>query len=332
MKKYILLLIVIFLTFSCLVKEKNEANHGKFPHLVGPYLGQTPPGTDPKLFAPGIISTPMYTRDVAMTPDGNEFYFCVSALGYNLIFYSKIEQGRWTEPQAASFITDDQYMYYEPHITPDGKKLMFLSNQPIDSSATVNEDIWAVDRSGDSWGNPYNLGLPVNTKGAEFFPSTTRSGTLYFTRQPAGERVNYIYRSKLVNGKYMQPEKLGPEINCGQNRYNAFIDPDERFIIVPATGMPDSRGGTDYYIVFRNESDQWNQPINMGDKVNTRDGREYSPYISPDAKYFFFMSARTDRSDQPITFTGLKQRFSSALNGNANIYWMDASFIEKLKP
>ena len=49
-----------------------------FPTLRGPYLGQELPGLEPRLFAPGMVSTGLATRDVAMTPDGNELYFMSS--------------------------------------------------------------------------------------------------------------------------------------------------------------------------------------------------------------------------------------------------------------
>ena len=59
-----------------------------------------------------------------------------------------------------------------------------------------NEDIWVVDRIGKSWGKPYNLGEPICTEDAEFFPSLTNDGTMYFTRQFKGGNTNIIYRSK----------------------------------------------------------------------------------------------------------------------------------------
>ena len=42
---------------------------------TGPYLGQTPPGTTPKLFAPGVVSTGLYERDFAVAPEGREFFY-----------------------------------------------------------------------------------------------------------------------------------------------------------------------------------------------------------------------------------------------------------------
>jgi hypothetical protein len=336
MIKNLILFSLLICFIGCLQNDLAEKDEVQFPQLSGPYLGQTPPNTEPQLFAPGIVSTGMYNRDVAMTPDGNEIYFCISTLGYNLIFFSKQVDGFWTEPEIAPFISNDAYMYYEPHITPDGKQLLFLSNMPSEERKEGNEDIWAVKRIGDGWGKPYNLGDPICTEHAEYFPSVTNDATLYFSRQNKNERINYIYRSAFINGKYEAPEKLGPEVNCGTNRYNTYIDPNERYIIVPAVGMKDSYGGADYYIVFRDENDQWSKPINMGRQVNTKSGQEYSPYVSPDGKYFFFMSARTlpgiASSDEKITYRKLKELQDRPQNGNSDIYWIDASFIKDLKP
>ncbi|MDF1547870.1 MAG: hypothetical protein P1P88_08600, partial [Bacteroidales bacterium] len=223
--------------------------------------------------------------------------------------------------------------YYEPCISSDGKKIFFLSNMPKDTSSSENEDIWVADRVGDGWGTPYNLGEPICTDNAEFFPSLTDNGTLYFTRQIKGDPVNYIYRSKLINGKYTEPEKLPEQVNCGTNRFNACISRDENFILVPAMGMENTLGGVDYYIVYRNEDDTWQEPINMGAKINSKNGREWSPYISPDKKYLFFMSSRSvidDLSKTKPDFKMLKEGHSLPGNGNSDIYWISTKVLEKI--
>jgi len=323
--KYTVILIFAILLLSSCVMEKEIPRS-----LTGPYLGQQTPPDSAELFAPGIISTQMYTRDITFTPDGKEIYFCVSALGYNLIYTTREVDGVWTEPEVATFITDEKYMFYEPHISADGMTLFFLSDMPAQEGEPATQDIWAVDRSGDGWGKPYNLGLPINTEAAEFYPSTTVDGTLYFTRAAKGSRIHHIYRSRKIEGKYQEPEKLGAEVNCGTNRYNAFIDPHERFIIVPAVGMEDSRGGTDYYISFRSENDEWSDPVNMGDRVTSRDAREYSTSLSPDGKYLFFMSAKVE-GETSSDYKKLLEAFQSPLNGNSNIWWIKSDFIWTLK-
>lgn len=318
--------------------EKAAAAEPGFPELTGPYLGQEPPGVKAKLFAPGIVSTGMYTRDVAMTPDGKEIYYCVFLGGFNYcaILYTKLENGRWTAPQVAPF--SGQYRDFEPCISPDGKKFFFVSMRPKRNGEepTDDEDIWVAERNENGWGEPYNLGPPINTEAGEYFPSVTRDGTIYFTRSDRQTRTNEILRSRLVNGHYAEPEKLGPEVNSGASRYNAFVAPDESYLIVPVFGREDSLGGTDYYVVFRNEDDTWTGPINLGSKVNTSENAEWSPYVSPDGKYFFFMSSRSrfakSYSEARLTYNDIKRFYNEPMNGNANIYWIDARIIEDLRP
>ncbi|MCK4664035.1 MAG: PD40 domain-containing protein [Bacteroidales bacterium] len=330
---------ILSLFFTMCQTHDLEETDSDFPVVKGPYLGQNPPDTIPELFAPGIISTGMNNRDIAITPNGKEIYFCINMgnFSYSTILFTKQVNGKWTEPEVASFASVPGYMNIEPCISPDGKKFYFVSDRP-DKNAGETEgesDIWVMDRNGDSWSEPYNLGEPVCTEHAEFFPSVTKDGTLYFTRQIKGEQTDNIYRSRLVNGKYTEPEKLGKEINCGISQFNAFIAPDESYIIVPAWGREDSYGGVDYYIVFRNEDDTWSEPINMGEEINNKQGAEWSPYVSPDRKYFFFMSSRInikrDTSLTKLSYSYLKKLYNEPQNGNADIYWVDAVIIDKLK-
>ena len=53
------------------------------PNVSGPYLGQGIPGSDPSVFAPGIVSTGLYERDFTMTPEGDEIYYCVVLGNYD---------------------------------------------------------------------------------------------------------------------------------------------------------------------------------------------------------------------------------------------------------
>jgi len=297
-----------------------------FPTLTGDYLGQRPPGEQAALFAPGIVSTGLLTRDVAMTPDGHEFYFCVAVgqYSYSAILVSKRIDGVWTEPEVAPFSTNPDWTHLEPAISPDGQRFFFLSNRPIGDEEPGERDIWVMDRQGDHWGEPYNLGPPVNSDASEYFPSVTRDGTLYFTRSDPETRVHTIWRSRLLDGEYQEPELLPELINSGHMPFNAFIAPDESYLIVPIYGRDDTRGATDYYICFRDEHDHWTGPFNMGDQVNSENGVEYSPYVSRDGKYFFFMSDRTDDGDdeEPASYAQILERLLEPRNGSADLYWI----------
>ncbi len=309
------------------------------PTGKGPFLGQPLPGDDPVPFAPGVVSTGYAERDIAMTPDGSEIYWGVVGSNYQwtVIMRSRRVGDRWTAPEVAPCCRDSRYTNLEPHVSPDGQHFLWLSDRPGGARDDIGgQDIWAMDRQDDDWGEPYPLPEPINTTDSEYFPSMTRDGTLYFTRGPAGGGENVIFRSRRVAGEFQEPERLPPQVNAGRNRYNAFVDPGERFLILGVVGMEDTLGGTDYYIVFRSEDDRWSDPVNLGPEVNTEGTFEYSSYVSPDGRYFFFMTARTDwgmlAPHGEFDARAIRAMATQPNNGAWDMYWMDAAFLEELRP
>lgn len=300
-----------------------------------PYLGQTPPGADPVLFAPGIISDAFNNRDIAMMPDGSEIYYAVNMRGFDLSTILAVYQvnGQWSKPEVAPFAVDKNRKFLEPAISPDGSKFFFVSQK---RDGENNNDIWVMNREGSTWGKPKMLGDTINTAVSETFPSITNDGTLYFSRASDNPQVEHIYRSRLVDGQYGEAEKLPDNVNCGKTQFNPFVAPDESYVIVSVWGRDDSLGSIDYYIVYRNDDDEWSEPVNMGAKINTPGVHEYSAFVSRDGKYLFFMSTRTPADEDPENSTysleDLTRIHNSPENGNSDIYWIDAGIIEELRP
>lgn len=300
-----------------------------------PYLGQTPPGNEPILFAPGIISDGFNNRDMAMMPDGSEIYYAVNMRGFDLstiLVVTKVN-GEWSKPEVAPFAVNKNLKYLEPAISPDGSKFFFVSAK---RDGENNNDIWVMAREGTGWGKPEKLGDTINTAVSETFPSLTNDGTLYFSRTSDDPRVEHIYRSRWVDGQYAEAEKLPDNVNSGKTQFNPFIAPDESYLIVSVWGREDSIGSIDYYITYRNEKDEWSAPVNMGPKINTAGAQEYSSFVSRDGKYLFFMSTRTpvDEGSKTGSYSheDLTRIHISPENGNSDIYWIDAGIIEKLRP
>lgn len=327
--------LLLFLTFLPHCRQKTG-----FPVLSGAYLGQSPPGLEAELFAPGVVSTGLYERDLTISPDGKEIYYGLILGGQVTIMVSRVEHGTWTEPEVASFATNPDFHFFEPCLSPDGKKLFFLSTLPPKGKEPKpgwsHQNIWLVNRSKDGdWGEPQDVGPPVNTEHEEYFPSVTRKGTLYFTRSLSGERKTRILRSRYINGAYAEPEPLPEQINGQGTPYNAYISPDESFLISCVRGRDDSvtQGYADYYVFFRKADDTWSEGVNLGKKINVPEDSALSPYVSPDGKYFFFASARK-RADflswKEITWTRLQDLHVSPQNGDSDIYWIDAQIIKNL--
>ena len=316
------------------------AQSGSSERAAGDYLGEEPPGVEPRVFAPGIVSTGLSERDIAVTPEGDEIFFSQFAGSYTFGAIMRVRRvaGRWQAPEVAPFSGTPGDLDLEPALSWDGTTLYFLSNRPDPPRRSErNEDIWVADRlPGGAWSAPRTLGAPVNSEHKEYFPSLTRTGTIYFTRENVTTGDSAIFRCRRLDGAWAPAERLPDAVNSGTARFNAFVAPDESYLIYGMIGRQDTLGSVDYYVAFRQPDDTWSEPVNLGPTVNTPGQNEYSPYVTRDGRYLFFMSGRTaaaaelfgDRIDsQELQRVGGRHG-----NGHADIWWVDASFIERLRP
>lgn len=286
-------------------------------HLIGCsgnknfYLGINTPHDIPEIFAPGIISTEKTELNAVFSADNNEFYFGRYFQEGNkparaAIWKMKYENGKWGDPHVCVF--SDGKSDVNPAISKDGKKIFFGSSRENTWGA---RDIYVSYRQKDGgWSKAENLGKTVNSPGNDNHPSVTADGTIYFhSDKPGGFGKQDIYRSMFSNGKYSVPENLGENINTEFAECDAFIDPDEKYIIFTSIDRPDSYGGADLYISYKTDDINWTKPKNLGEKVNT-EYIDFCPKVSNDGKYLFF---------------------SRYKDGTSDIYWVSADFIKKLK-
>lgn len=263
--------------------------------VVGSAIFSRPPDSfaqkaapTPKLFAEGIVNTPADEYGPAFTPDSRTVYFVrrVSRSGPEHIMVSRFSQGRWSAPQTAEF--SGQYFDKEPFIAPDGKRLFFASQRPSSGSEAKKGrdfDLWHVEKIANGWSAAKHLGPVVNTPGYENYPAVTADGTLYFASvREGGKGQNDLYRSRLVNGQYTQPENL-VEINTPQTDADPYVAPDGSFMIF-SSDRPGSLGEGDLYVSY-NRDGKWTEPQNLGPVINTKEF-EYTPLVSPDQKTLFF--------------------------------------------
>jgi len=279
----------------------------------GEYFGQKKPGIIPEVFAPGIVSTVYLEHSpVAFSPDCKEAYWTSDFRDFGgeegRIFFSTQENGKWTSPQVAPFSED--LNCYNPVFSNDGSSMYFFA-QPGGEGNNPSPHIYRVERENKGWSRPRVLDIP-KMKGylmTQF--SLTTNGTLYFSTDSEDGYGSFdIFRSRLVDDQYKEPENLGEATNDRYWDSYPYIDPEERFLIFTSMDRPDGFGGMDLYISFRLDDGSWTQAVNMGDQINTK-GVETLANVSPDGRWMFFVSDR---------------------NGNADVYWVDARIIEELQP
>jgi Tol biopolymer transport system component len=284
-----------------------------------------------RIFGPGIISDGFSNRDMALSPDGNDLYYTLQwPYGlFSVILHSEKIHGEWTKPETATF--SGRYNDLEPAYSPDGQKLFFTSNRPLHGSdSTKDYDIWYLVRKDEKWEGPYNAGPEINTGRDEFYPSLAKNGNLYFTRDN-GETKDDIFMSAFENGKYEKPVRLPDAVNSKGFDFNAFIDPDENFILFSSYKRADDFGGGDLYYCLRSNG-VWQSAVHFGKKINSS-VLDYSPFVSADKKYFFFTSKRqlvTFPFTETKTAEQIKEVLSSCGNGNDDIYILNFKVVDEM--
>lgn len=277
------------------------------------------------LFMAGKISTNLPERDLAISPDGRHIYFTLQSYKRekSVIMRMARSEGVWSEPETASF--SGVHADLEPAFSPDGSRLYFVSNRPlIDSIPKKDYDIWYVDRTDGGWGPAKNLAAPVNTEKDEFYPSVVGDGSLYFTATYEDSKgTEDIYVSRFVDGQYQTPVSLDSAINSATYEFNAYVSPDEHFILFSSYGRSDDLGGGDLYMSVKKGA-AWQPAFNLGPLMNSK-GLDYCPFVSPDGKTLYFTSNRKieEAWEGATTYSGMNKILNGPQNGFDDIYQMD---------
>jgi len=292
-------------------------------------------GSQPKLFLPGIVSTGLNERDMAISPDARDMYYTIQAprLSFSTIVHRVYRNNKCGNAEIAFF--SGQYADLEPEFSPDGKRLFFVSNRPLmGDSGTKDYDIWYVEKNSSGWGTPVNAGPEVNSADNEFYPSITTDGSVYFTAiRPDTLGQEDIYKSKWTGNQFMKPENIGPVVNSRNDEFNAFVDPLERFIIFSVEGDAEGYiGRGDLYISYRPKDGNWGKPVNLGPAINTN-RLDYCPFVHNGILYF--TSERVEpvyKKDRvKLSFGEVINKLNRAGNGFGDIWSIPVSKILNMK-
>jgi len=316
-KSFILIFLIFIIMSGC------QKAHD-FPELQKLYSEQKFPGTTPEIFSPGVVSSEHQEHSsLAFSPDGKQLWWSRWRLPHDLdkypqiIKFIKFENGFWTKPITAPF--SGKHRDGSPAFSPDGTRIYFYSRRPLhDTESMHDNDIWYVEKEGNAWSEPFNLGKPVNTSYVEATPCIVTNGNLYFTsnrnqyEDPTGN--NDLFVSEFINDSFKEPKSLGDAINTSYARESfPFISPDESYIIFSRDSRTfDSEGNIlngdrKLMISFKNKNGNWRIAIDMGPAFK----KTRFPSVSPDGKFLFF----TKYTDED----------------NEDFYWIDTKIIEELK-
>ena len=105
-------------------------------------------GKDPVIVGEGIISTPQDEFGGSIAPDGKTIYFDRSVPAHYLytMWESHLVGDKWQAPELMPI--SGQYRDSDPVLSPDGNKLLFVSDRPVNGVDRHHYEIWDVPAPG----------------------------------------------------------------------------------------------------------------------------------------------------------------------------------------
>ncbi|MDH4270760.1 MAG: ankyrin repeat domain-containing protein [Candidatus Aminicenantes bacterium] len=248
----------------------------RFPKLEGKYIDPDLPGTEPKMFAPGIVSQGPHFEHAIFSFAEDMKTACWADWqreGVSKVFVMENKDGLWQAPQTV------QLQATNPFLAPDGNRIYFTAPRVLpDGKEARDSDVYYIERTAAGWGSRVNLGPNVNTDSDEIQPTATRDGTVYFSHNAD------IYRARQVDGRYAPKERLPSPVNSDDNQSHPNISPDERFMFFRSMG-PRGFREPNYFFVSRNADGTWSDPVSLDKKI-ARVG--LFARLTPDGKYWIF--------------------------------------------
>jgi Tol biopolymer transport system component len=177
-----------------------------------------------------------------------------------------------------------------PQLSGDGLSLYFTSNRPGGMGAA---DIWVSQRASPwaAWGEPVNLGSPINTAGVESAPSLSRDGHyLFFSSTRAGgfgdNDIWVSWRSRTDDDLAWEPPlNLGPGVNSDAFEAGAsLLRPEFYFTSTRTDGL-----NLDIFVsqVLGNTFG----PARRVSELSSADN-DQRPSLGPDGREIYFSSNR----------------------------------------
>jgi hypothetical protein len=300
-----------------------------------------PPPAAGELFGAGAISTGLQETSAALAADGDTLYFMRSdfAEADDTIMVSRRgADGRWSTPDVAAF--SGQWHDSEPALSPDGRRLYFVSNRPPHAGAAPvtaqmngrtfpGTHLWYVERQPDGrWGAPVHVDGALNDGAMIYNPSVTADGDIYFSAHRADSGSAYqIYVARRDGDAHSAPQRVDLG-DIARNRMDPAVDPHGRFLVY-AGNEGDALGRADLYISFRQADGSWGKPLHLPGAVNSR-ALENAPSLGPHFGELFVSSNRRDevRFPKPRDIgASLQARLTGPLNGSRNLWRFDISDV-----
>ena len=250
------------------------------------------------IFSPVNIGNTINTAESeyfpSLTIDGSELVFTRRIKNFNEDFYySRKKTNAWDKALPMEGNVNTPQNEGAQNISQDGQWLVFTGCNRPDGFGSC--DIYISYNTPQGWSEAINLGNKVNSDQWESQPCLSPDKRdLYFASKRLGGYGGIdIYVSHLqANGRWSDPENLGPEINTAGNEACPFIHADNQTLYFTSNGLQ-GYGDNDLFYVRKGPGGVWSQPVNLGYPINTIH-EEGTLFIAADGKTAYYSSDRND--------------------------------------
>ena len=178
---------------------------------------------------------------VSFTSDGKKAYYTRNQKKTLNVYQLEIweatqKEGKWVNAKRM-FFNNPNFSFFHPAITPDGKRLYYVSD---DNSGQGGTDIYYIDQNDDgSWKNTVNLGQDINTAGNELFPTFYEGNLFISSNGHPGLGGLDIYR--LIKGTNGKPilKNMGYPVNSSKDDFAFSIKGNKGFFSTNRNGSDD---------------------------------------------------------------------------------------------
>ena len=213
-------------------------------------------------------------------------------------------------------------------VSTDGSTLYFTRNysegRKLDKRQPNRLGIFTARKSGSQWtditpfeyNNPeYNLSYPyVSADGRYLF---------FCSDMPGGQGRYDIYMCENIDGRWTQPQNLGPEVNSSAAEIHPFLHSSGMLYF--ASDRPGGMGGLDIW--YSNLAyGSWTKPVALGEPVNS-EADDFAFYAAQGGLQGYFSSNRRNFNDDIYSFASTIIRWSACDTLQANSYCFE--FIEE---
>jgi outer membrane protein OmpA-like peptidoglycan-associated protein/tetratricopeptide (TPR) repeat protein len=251
------------------------------------------------VFAPQNLGDSINTSDLeyfpSLTIDGKKLIFTKRIANKESFYESDKINGTWSKAfPLVGKINSPDFNVGAQNISQDGTWLVFTGCNFPEGEGSCDLYISYLTKNG--WSEPENLGRNVNTEFWESTPSLSPDKKdLYFSsNRPGGYGGKDIWVChRTENGRWSQPENLGPDINTSGDESTPFIHADNQTLYFNSNGLPGYSEKPDLFVTRKQTDGKWSKPENLGYPINTIDD-EGSMIVAADGKTAYYSSDKID--------------------------------------